>query len=238
MSNNVKFELPARETLHDWAPELLHRARSAAQGDVYVLQRNGRELVLKDCSRRWGPFRWLWGAYILKREYRVLEQLAGVHGVPVVYGWIDRNGMLMERLSAEQMPSRKKSNLTTEFFDRLQFIVAIMHERGVAHGDLRRANILVDGEGRPHVIDFATAMLRESVLGRLLFRFVARIDQQKNVRLKKYYLGREALTPEEQEQVARRPLTQKIGRFLKKRIYRHIKQKAWRRRWCKWRNKD
>ena len=73
-------DLPTRETLGDWGPELIHAARSAAQADVYVLRRGGRELILKDCIRRWGPFRRPWGTSILAKEGRILERLAGRDG--------------------------------------------------------------------------------------------------------------------------------------------------------------
>jgi hypothetical protein len=237
VESNEEFQLPTRQTLAQWAPELIHRAHSAAQGDVYLLRHGEHELILKDCLRRWGPFRWLWGVSILRREYRMLEHLADAPGVPLAYGWADRYGMLIERFPAVKMPSRRRSKLTPEFFEHLRAIVEGIHARGVAHGDLRRANILVDDVGRPCLIDFATAIRRDSLAGRLFFKRIAHVDLLKVARLKAYYLGRDSLTPEERAQLAQLPLSLRLGRLFKKRIYRPLKQKQWRKRWRKWTKK-
>ena len=60
---------------------------------------------------------------------------------------------------------------------------------------------------------------------------------KKVARLKAYYLGRDSLTPEERAQLAQLPLSLRLGRLFKKRIYRPLKQKQWRKRWRKWTKK-
>lgn len=39
--------------------------------------------------------------------------------------------------------------------DKLGMYVGLMHSRGVTHGDLTAANVLVDGKGEPHLIDMS-----------------------------------------------------------------------------------
>jgi len=44
-----------------------------------------------------------------------------------------------------------------ELFGRIASALAYAHRRGVIHRDLKPANILVDGEGKPRILDFGTA---------------------------------------------------------------------------------
>ncbi|MHC5060513.1 MAG: protein kinase domain-containing protein [Planctomycetota bacterium] len=49
-----------------------------------------------------------------------------------------------------------------ELFNKISSAVAYAHQRGVMHRDLKPGNIIVDGEGQPHILDFGLAKLDDS----------------------------------------------------------------------------
>jgi tRNA A-37 threonylcarbamoyl transferase component Bud32 len=49
-----------------------------------------------------------------------------------------------------------------ELFNKMCSAVAYAHQRGVMHRDLKPGNIIVDGEGEPHILDFGLAKLDDT----------------------------------------------------------------------------
>jgi WD40 repeat protein/tRNA A-37 threonylcarbamoyl transferase component Bud32 len=60
---------------------------------------------------------------------------------------------LAERLSARRFSFRQAAELIAELADALHYA----HQRGVIHRDLKPSNIMLDMEGRPHLMDFGLA---------------------------------------------------------------------------------
>jgi hypothetical protein len=60
---------------------------------------------------------------------------------------------LEKRLQATRFDSRAAAKLVAELADALQYA----HEQGVIHRDVKPSNILLDGQGRPHLMDFGLA---------------------------------------------------------------------------------
>ena len=203
------------------------------QADVFALTGKGAGWLLKDFSRRPWWFRAAVARGAVRREARALRSLREIAGVPRFGGLVDRDAMLIERLDADRLPHRRESSLTPAFFVRLECLVAKMHGRGWAHGDLRRKNILVDADLRPYLIDFATAWRasgRAGPLRRFLLRHWIVVDKTAVARIKASYLP-DALTPEDREILDRQPVHLRLGRFLRKKVYRPLKRRHRRRLW-------
>lgn len=207
---------------------LLHPATSPLQCDIYELSNGSASFILKDCSLRRFPIRTLARA-ILRHEWKIHAKIRDVPGVPRAVGWLDSNGLLIEKVNGIKISALKDRPIPLSFFEALERVVHAVHERGVAHGDISRSNVLIDEDNRPHLIDFATAFTRRTFLGRLVSRRVTRIDDLKVVRLKAMYHP-EALSEAERRAVSRLPLELRIGQFLRKRVYRPIKPKRWKKR--------
>ncbi len=60
---------------------------------------------------------------------------------------------LEKRLQSKRPDDRGAAELVAEIADALQYA----HEQGVIHRDVKPSNILLDGQGRPHLMDFGLA---------------------------------------------------------------------------------
>lgn len=129
---------------------------------------------------------------MIRREYEVYRRLDGIPGIPMCYGLMDEDHLLLEfidghslRLSQDELPDRDA------FFSALLDILLVAHRAGVAHADLKRKdNILVTPAGEPRLVDFGSAIIRKErgVLNHWLFGQACQIDL--NAWIKHKYLGR------------------------------------------------
>lgn len=239
---------PTEGPFPDWrtddaAVELVHPANSIAQADVYMARQGDRALLIKTFENKCLPIRRSWGYWVLGREARILRHLLGIRGVPHLIGF-DPRGTLFTEFIEGSHPLRDSRELAPgeypplSFFAELRELLAEIHGRGVAHGDIRRRNILVDSEGRPHIIDFATAIApgasgwfpRWPVFGAFV-----RADLFSILKIQYSYYP-DSLDEQDRKYLFDRPWYVSLGRFLRKRIYRNIvKQKHWKERWQRWR---
>ena len=219
-----------RAGLAPYVGECFHPARSSGQADVYYLLPPYDGWVLKDFSKRPLWMRVLMHRRILAREVRVLSALARMAGVPRLAGRVGADAIVMERLRAGRLPHWSTGVPSVEAFARIRAMVGEMHRRGWTHGDLRRKNILIDPEERPYLIDFATAFHAGPGAGplrRWIFRKLERVDLITLARIKRTYRPNN-LTDEERALLDDQPLTLRLGRWLKRRVYRPLR--VWRKR--------
>ena len=223
---------------------LLHPAGSVANADIYLLEDGGSTVVLKTFRRRPWLVRLCFSRFTLAHEYAILQRLAGIPGIPAIWGRAGRDSFLMEYIQGAG-PLRNSRELTPAdypckaFFERLRDLVAAMHVRGVSHGDLRRLNIMQGPDNTPYLIDFATALSAHGPLAplrRQIVGAVARADLFALAKLIASYYP-DLLTEAERHRLENIPWHLRLGRFIRKRIYGPIiKQKHWRERWARWRH--
>lgn len=103
------------------------------------------------------------------REARAAANLKHPHIVPVYdfgrdggspylcMAYLER-GTLQDRLEQGPLPPRQAALLAL----RLAEALAYAHAQGVAHRDVKPANVLLDGAGEPHLADFGLAHLRDA----------------------------------------------------------------------------
>ena len=139
-----------QETLkHDsWAASAVYA--SATRKAICKFNRRQPILVI--------PMAWL-GRLLARREERFMERLAGIDGIPVSLGAVEVEGRRLTNAVAHEWIEghalAEEERVNDQFFPRLAALLAEAHRRGVAHVDLhKRENILVDDDGRPHLIDF------------------------------------------------------------------------------------
>lgn len=157
---------------------MLHRGRTR-NPDVFLVELPCGRAVVKDFAPRGRLVRRLLAPWIQAREVRAYRALAGCQAVPRFLGCIDRLAFAVEYRPGRRMSRKLAGRVPPDFPDQLERAVRDLHERGVVHLDLRhRSNVLVGDEGRPILIDFASALcLRPgSLLARVLLPLLAALD--------------------------------------------------------------
>ena len=145
-------------------------------------------------------------ARLAMHEQRILSRLTGVEGVPRPIGF---EGERFYRTWIEGRPVYEARDLPPEFWDALLALVGEIHQAGVAHDDLaKEANVLVTPDGRPAVIDFQVAALRD-VVGDRVFEWLCREDRRHVLKHKRVHCLR-ALRPSEECLLANKSLPVRI----------------------------
>lgn len=127
--------------------------------DVLLVETDTGSVVVKDYAPR-SKFvrRWL-GAWLLRREARAYRRLDGVEAVPRLLGQLDSAALVFEYRPGVLLSRSLAGKIPATFLAELQGAVAEMHRCGVIHLDLRhRSNILAGEDGRPVLLDFASAL--------------------------------------------------------------------------------
>jgi len=129
------------------------------QGNIHTGQVGEHEILIKSAAGR-GVVAWL-NRWMLRREYLIYRRLAGISGIPHCYGFFLGRYLVLENIAAQTMRHATITDRELFYTEMLTTIKAI-HERGVAHGDLKRKdNILVTRDSRPCLIDFGVSIFRK-----------------------------------------------------------------------------
>jgi len=129
--------------------------------DVYLLEIDGKQIIVKDYAAKPFVFRFFVGALSNRRESLIYKKLQGLRGIPEYLGLIDRYAIAVGYIPGRNAFQLEPGELTPRFFDRLRALINSIHERGIVLCDLRNIkNVLVGDDGEPYLIDFATAFQR------------------------------------------------------------------------------
>lgn len=145
---------PSRQLLSDLPPRYLSRGR-AANADVRLLELQGQRWVVKDFSACPWFIRNTLGRWMIGRELYALERLAGIPGIPQNAVRIDVYAFAYHFVEARPLAQVPASELSPAFFLAYEALVQQMHDRGLAHLDLRNSgNVLISPDFQPILIDF------------------------------------------------------------------------------------
>jgi len=182
----------------------------AARCDVIRLE-DGTLAVLKDFSNLPGPVRTTVGRVAAGRERRAYERLAGVAGIPRLLGVRGPFALVLEYVPGRPLTDAGAVGNPEAFVARLEALLARVHARGVAHGEIRLANVLVDVDDNPWLVDFATATVAGAASGGLLFRIQKHLDRYGWLMIKEHLMPG-SLTPAECDEERRARLLAAVFR--------------------------
>ena|GEM_PF-403829 len=214
-----------RTNVAEYIVRRVHQGRSIAQANIDLIRIDDKNFILKDFYHHNALVRALWGKRIIAREARILKRLQGIEGIPAFIGRIDQYCLVMEYIEGGRLPHRNQPPPSPRFFQRLKTLLGEMHKRGITHGDLRRKNILIASGDRPYLIDFAGAFRlkkRGNFIMRAIFRRLRKVDDLTALKLH-YSYQPGTLTKAEKKRLENTPWYLRLGRFLKKKVYRPFK---------------
>lgn len=172
-----KPEVPAGETDRKLLRYLV-RGRGI-KADLRLEDWRGRLVVVKDYRGRNWFGRWI-GRFQIRREERIYRILADTPGVPPFFGILTPESLAVGHLEGRPIDQFQGSPLVDRILAELRALLDRVHRRGVVHVDLRRRNnLLVNGQGIVHLIDFAGSVhLRPAGrAGRWLLPVLKQLDE-------------------------------------------------------------
>ena len=139
--------------------EVLRRA-SSTRPAVWLVEDKGFRAVVKDFSSNRFLYRNTVGRFLVWREKKAYRRLEGLKGIPILYRDIDGLALVVEEVKGRSLENLEEEiRLSDGFFDMLRVLVKNVHERGLAHCDLKRvSNVLLGDDGKPHIVDWSSSI--------------------------------------------------------------------------------
>lgn len=197
---------------------------------VWRIEKNGVRAVVKDFSGNRFLFRNIVGRLLVWREARAYRKAEKIPGIPTLFRVIDGLALVTEEIDGTELGKvRDRERFENGFFDALERLVDDFHDRGLAHCDLKKsANILMGPDGRPYVIDWASAISRSEfrgpVLNRIYERFV--LDDYNAITKQKLNYAPQQVTTEERERYDYQSRAEKAIRSIRDRLRAFLQKVA------------
>jgi serine/threonine protein kinase len=195
------------------------REPSSTRPALYVIQEDNVRAVVKDFSPNGRLYRNIVGRFLVWRERKAYRRLTDLDGVPGFFRSIDGIALILEEIQGQNIEDlEKKKRLHKEFFEELRRLVERIHERGLAHCDLKRApNILVGYDGKPYIVDWSASIFKTEFkffpLNLLYKRFL--LDDFNAITKIKLRHCPENVTPEEKRHYDHRSRPEKLIRSIR-----------------------
>ncbi|MFH1123749.1 MAG: RIO1 family regulatory kinase/ATPase [Pseudomonadota bacterium] len=205
------------------------RKTSSTRPALWVAEEGGVRAVVKDYSGNGFVYRNTVGRFLVWREKRAYQRLEGLKGIPCLYRVIGGLALVIEEIEGSSLEDLEKvKRLSEDFFDRMRSLVERVHQRGLAHCDLKRApNILLGKDGQPYIIDWCAAIsekeFRACPLNQLYKRFL--LDDFNAITKVQLRHCPERVTAEQKRRYAYRNGAEKFVRAVRDRL-REILQKV------------
>jgi len=198
---------------------VLHQGQGV-QCTIYLTERDGRQVAVKDYSATPWFFRTFIAPYLIRRETRALRVLQGIPGVPQLWVRVGRLAFALEYVEGKPISEIAPDQLDNALLQRVQQTIDAIHARQVSHGDLkRRTNFLVTPQKEVVVIDYASAVIGGRwwrPVTNWVQRQMAQIDNKAVAKIKK--LGAPELLTEAEHDLLNNPTgVEKWARKLLKR---------------------
>lgn len=206
--------LPDDDALRSWIAARLEDGRARVTGArayssaVFRYAEGDLPLAIKV------PVGGAWQRHLLRREWRAYQHIKGLSGFPRCFKLLDDRFLILEWIDATPFRFAEIGD-PEAFFARLRATLDAMHERGLAHGDLKKKeNLLVTDDDWPVILDLGTAVRRGEGLGRFLYGWLERVDDNAWLKLK-YGSGLEGLSSSDRR-YHRPTLPERLGRRLRR----------------------
>lgn len=214
--------------LHESSYRIL-RGPTSTRPTLWAVEENGSKAVIKDFSSNGFLFRNIVGRFLIWREKRAYTKLRGLQGIPRYYHVIEGLAIVLEEISGSNLERLEgEKPLDEAFFEDLRRLVQSVHDRGLAHCDLKRApNTLIGDDGKPYIIDWSASLSeRECKFFPLnvIYRRFLLDDFIAIIKLKLQYMPA-SVSPEEKRRYYYRSKGEKLIRAVRDRL-REILQKV------------
>ena len=137
--------------------ERIGHGRNLTKADVYLVRDGDRAFVVKTVAGRPALARLLLAGVLLRREGRILAKLRGTPGVPELIE-ATATSLVIEWRPGRTLFDLRWAGISEQTAERITDVVAGIHARGFAHGDIGRRDVLVARGGPVTLLDFATAV--------------------------------------------------------------------------------
>ncbi|MEW6079771.1 MAG: RIO1 family regulatory kinase/ATPase [Thermodesulfobacteriota bacterium] len=201
---------------------MILRQATSTRPLIRVEEEDGGPAIVKDFSANGFLFRNIVGRFLIWREVKAYRKLEGVRGVPRLLRIDAGPSLVVEAITGMDLKQAiRQRKVGSAFFDALKALVDRIHERGMAHCDLKASgNILVGQDGNPYIIDWGASIsageFRWPVLNRIYGRFL--VDDCRAITKHKLRCCPDAVGPEEKEQYDYRSRAEKSIRAIRDRL--------------------
>lgn len=136
------------------------RKPTSTRSAVWRVEENGVRVIVKDFSYNGFWYRNTAGRFLIWREEKAYRRLRGLKGIPAFFRSVGGLALIVEEIRGTNIEMPEViAGLNNRFFDDLKALIHQIHERGLAHCDLKRApNIILGRDGKPYIVDWAAAI--------------------------------------------------------------------------------